>query len=506
MAVVSGSGKKNVVSDRSTSGNRSVAGARAGGVGKGASSGAGAALSAAGEGERLPEASELRGSKPEGPSTGPREVEALIGLMDPNRYALKETLEKLFAFLDLRIPFGGEIHRVSTRRLKSRPYDTLKAEAPYRAILNRGAHWNPHHNSYLSIIAPECYLLNDMVSFFAIDKNTSYGQMARLGLHIPPTVAIPQYDYSELKSDPKVTQELMFEDFELFDLRECGDAVGYPAYLKPQSGGGWVGVERVENHDELLAAFARSGDKPMNLQKAVEFREFVRAVGVGPQVIPMHYNPGAELSHERYLRSPTRAVDHFFLTPAETDEITKITRVINAFYNWDHNSCEALIDHRGTISPIDFANAYPDSSPVSLHYYFPELVKAKARWLTFVAVTRRKKPIFGQEWNEFFEIRAEAERTGMGYHEKLERYHQVALKHFAYDEFEHFCQTSLPDFDEQCYDFFGSDTFSAILEQEVGYYFKLPAERPLKVQHYLGIHNFWMHCELQRIRARTRLR
>lgn len=429
----------------------------------------------------------------------------VIGLMDPNRYALKETLEKLFAFLDLEIRLDGKLHRVSTRRLKSRPYDTLRAEVPYRAILNRGAHWNPHHNSYLTIVAPETYLLNDMVSFFAVDKNTSYGHMARLGLNIPPTVAIPQYDYSELKNDPRVNHALMFEDFELFDLKECGEEVGYPAFLKPQSGGGWVGVEKVNTYAELLEAYRRSGDRPMNLQRAVPYREFVRAVGVGPQVFCMHYNPTAELSHDRYMRSPTRAVDFFFISPEEREEVTRITRIINAFYNWDHNSCEALIDPEGTISPIDFANAYPDSSPISLHFYFPELVKAMARWLTFVAVTGRKKPVFMAEWPEFLAIAREAEASGMSYAQRLERLHAVATQHFAQDEFESFCATCLPDFDAQCLDFFGSDTFSNILEQEVAHYFKVPAERKGRYEHYLGIHNFWMHCELQRIKQQSRL-
>ncbi len=430
------------------------------------------------------------------------QVVDVIGLMDPNRYALKETLEELIAFLDLHIRLDGKEHRVQTRRLKSRPYDTLHTETPYRAILNRGAHWNPHHNSYLSIIAPETYLLNDMVSFFAVDKNTSYGQMAKLGIRIPPTVAIPQQDYSELKNDPKVTPDLMFEDFEMFDLTECGDVVGFPAFLKPQSGGGWVGVVKVNSHEELVDAYNKSGDKPMNLQKAIDYREFVRTVGVGPQMLPMHYNAAAELSHDRYLRAPNRAVEHFFLSKTEFDEVTRITRVINAFYNWDHNSCESLIDHGGLIHPIDFANAYPDSSPVSLHYYFPGLVKAMTRWLIFVAVSQRKKPRFGHDWDEYFAVRDEADATGMSYQERLSRYNEIALRHFAAAEFEAFCAEHLPDFDEQAYDFFGSDKFTSILETEVRYYFKIPQEQPAKVEHYLGIHNFWLHCELDRLRAR----
>jgi len=429
------------------------------------------------------------------------QVVDIIGLMDPNRFALKESLEQLLKFIDPVIKYRGQEHRITTQRLKSRPYDTLNVKTPYRAILNRGAHWNPHHNSYLTIIAPDAYLLNDMVSFFAIDKNTSYGQMAQLGLRIPPTVAIPQQDYSEFKNDPRIDVELMFEDFEMFDLTECGDEVGFPAYLKPQSGGGWSGVVRVENQADLMDAYNQSGDRPMNLQKAIAYREFARTLGVGPQMLPMHYNPNAAQSHDRYLRSTLKAVEHSFLSPAEYEEVARVTRVINAFYNWDHNTCETLIDHDGRCHAIDFANAYPDSSPVSLHYYFPTMVKMLAKWLIFVAVTGRKKPIFGADWADYFSARDRAENEGMSYMERLELYDEIACRHFALEAFEAFCAESIPDFEAQAYDFFGSDKFPPILERAVCYHFKVQSEVPSKIEHYLGIHDFWLHCELGRLKS-----
>ena len=56
----------------------------------------------------------------------------------------------------------------------SRPYNVLGAKTTCNAILNRGAHWNPHHNSFFTMVMPKTYLINDMFSFKAIDKNTSY--------------------------------------------------------------------------------------------------------------------------------------------------------------------------------------------------------------------------------------------------------------------------------------------------------------------------------------------
>jgi hypothetical protein len=424
-------------------------------------------------------------------------VTKIIGVMDPNGYSFRVSFEKLIAFLQPEIEHEGKIHRVITQRISTRPYDVLNAECPYSAIINRGAHWNPHHNSYFMTIGHETYLLNDMSAFQAINKNTTYGHMYKLGFHIPPTVALPQQDYDDIKSDPRAIPDLIFSEHEPFDLKEIGEEIGYPAYLKPQSGGGWVGVTRVHNYEELLAAYNRSGIKPMNLQKAIEYKEFVRTVGVGPQMLPMHYNPNAPYSHDRYLRSKDQAVAFEFLTPAEEEEAKKICKVINAFYGWDHNSCEALLTKDGIFYLIDFANAYPDSSLVSLHFYFPTVVKAMAKWMIFCAVKEKKKSFhFAHDWDKYFSVMRE---QGISYKEKLDRYSALADEHFETQKFEEFCQEALPNFDKQALEFFSQKEFEYIIEQEIRYYFKATSETPDKIKHYKGIHEFWTNCEKKRL-------
>jgi hypothetical protein len=347
---------------------------------------------------------------------------------------------------------------------------------------------------------PETYLVNDMISFKTIDKNTSYGQMYKLGLHIPNTVAIPQEDYSDLLESSKIEPDLIFPEHELFDLRELGDEVGYPAFLKPQSGGGWVGVEKVNNYEELYQAYKKSGDKPLNLQKAIDYKEFVRTVGVGPQMLPMHYNAKAKYSHDRYLRNEHQAVEHNFLSAEEYDEVCKITKVINAFYNWDHNSCEALIDKNdGKIYPIDFANAYPDSNLISLHYFFPELVKSMVKWSIYNSVTQRKKPIFGRDWDDYYNVLKQANAENWSYKDKLNEYAKLADKHFSTEEFYTFCAEYMKDFEVQALEFFASKKFESIIEEAVRRYFKIPHEVPKKIAHYVGIHRFWIKCERERL-------
>lgn len=432
------------------------------------------------------------------------EKKRIIGIMDPNSFALRASIEGLLDFLKLNVKYKNETYKIEHRRIMSRAYNVLGAKTTCNAILNRGAHWNPHHNSFFTMVMPKTYLINDMVSFKAIDKNTSYGQMYELGLHIPRTVAIPQEDYSELLDSSKIDADLIFPEHELFDLREIGDQVGYPAFLKPQSGGGWVGVEKVNNYEELYKAYKKSGDKPLNLQQAINYKEFVRTVGVGPQMMPMHYNASAEFSHDRYLRNDHQAVQQNFLTAAEYDEVCKITKIINAFYNWDHNSCEALISKDdGKIYPIDFANAYPDSNIVSLHFFFPELVKSMVRWLVYNAVSGRTKPIFGRDWDDYHAIMDQADRDNWSYMDKLNEYAKLADKHFSTQEFQDFCAESLPNFERDALEYFSSEKFDSIIEEAVRRYFKIPKEVPQKVMHYKGIHQYWLKCESDRLGLTT---
>lgn len=424
----------------------------------------------------------------------------VIGIMDPNGFALRASIEGLLDYLNPKITYKGNTVKLVHRRIVSRPYNVLGAKTTCDAILNRGAHWNPHHNSFFNMIMPKTYLINDMISFKSIDKNTSYGQMFELGLHIPRTYAIPQEDYSELMESSKIDPDLIFPEHELFDLREVGDHVGYPSFLKPQSGGGWVGVEKVNNYQELYEAYKKSGDKPLNLQQAIDYREFVRTVGVGPQMMPMHYNASAKHSHDRYLRNSVQAVEHQFLSSEEYDEVCKITKVINAFYNWDHNSCEALISKEdGNIYPIDFANAYPDSNIISLHYYFPELVKSMVKWLIYNAVTQRTKPVFGRDWDDYYAVLKQATAENWSYKDKLNAYAELADKHFTTKEFNQFCEESLGNFEEVAYEFFASEMFDQIIEGSVKRYFKIAHEVPAKNVHYKGIHKFWLHCEAGRL-------
>lgn len=62
------------------------------------------------------------------------------------------------------------------------------------------------------------------------------------------------------------------------------DYIGFPAFMKPHDGGGWRGVTRITNMDELFAAYDASDNDCMLLQEGIEFEEYYRCYGVGQRM------------------------------------------------------------------------------------------------------------------------------------------------------------------------------------------------------------------------------
>jgi hypothetical protein len=152
--------------------------------------------------------------------------------------------------------------------------------------------------------------------------------MMRLGLPIPPTWLIPPKSYEE-KPDLQVTLERYAKHF---DLGALGKDLGYPCFMKPFDGGGWVGVNKIDDENALRDAYEKSGRFVMHLQAGVHpFESFVRCVGIGPQLRTIRYEPTNPL-HERYLP------DEDFLSEDDAALLHDLTLTINAFFGWDFNS------------------------------------------------------------------------------------------------------------------------------------------------------------------------
>ncbi|MDX1502935.1 MAG: hypothetical protein R3325_11290, partial [Thermoanaerobaculia bacterium] len=383
------------------------------------------------------------------------------------------------------ISYRGESFEVGVERLTIEPFE-LTQPCRYDVVLDRLTHWYHTSREWIkkAVILDDLYVFNNPWSLQSMEKHTSYCAMMRLGLPVPDTWMVPPKEY-EPTTDLAPTLERYAH---MFDLGEIGRALGFPMFMKPYDGGAWVGVNRIENEEQLRAAYEKSGRRVMHLQRAVEgFDLFVRCLAVGPQVRIIKYDPGAPL-HERYV------VDFGTVDADEWSLLEDTVLTINSFFCWDFNSCEALRKD-GVFHLIDFANACPDSQVTSLHYYFPWLVKSKVRWALFAAVTDRAMRR-NLEWEPFFEIAA----RDLPPRERLAEYGRLARRYLDAEAFQEFAGRQLGHLDEVAWEFFGSDTAHDAVRQKVTALFP-EHEVEQFTEHFWGLIQFWRRTERDRLDA-----
>lgn len=360
--------------------------------------------------------------------------------------------EALLERLDLRLELGGATVGFATERVYIEPFD-LRQPCRYDVVIDRLTHWYHTSREWIkkAIVYNGLYVFNNPWSLQSMEKQTTYAAMMRLGFPVPETWMIPPKEYA----DTADLEPTLRRYARLFDLGAIGDRIGYPLYMKPYDGGAWVGVTAIRDRASLLAAYDASGMRVMNLQKGVVPHEaFVRCIGLGPQFRFVSYDPDAPL-HDRYR------MDRDFLPAGLLQRLADMTLVINAFFGWDFNSCEALL-HAGVWHPIDFANACPDSQVTSLHYHFPWLIMASLRWSIFCAATRRRMRT-NLDWDDYFAI---ADRD-FPFEEKLAGYVEIARQRFDVDAFEDFCAAHLGHLDAAAHEFFGTETARDAIRQKV---------------------------------------
>lgn len=349
--------------------------------------------------------------------------------------------EEVLKQMNLSIDYNGQKIRFEVERITIEPFN-LRQPCKYDVVLDRLTHWYHVSREWIkkSILMDDLYVLNNPWAIQAMEKQSTYCAMMRLGLPIPETWMVPAKSYSH-HVDLDTT---LGRYAQMFDLGAIGDQVGYPMFMKPYDGGAWKGVSHIENREMLLASYEESGTSLMHLQRSVEgFDRFVRCIGLGPQFLLVSYDPSAPL-HERY------EMKRNFVNDDERSLLEDMGMTINAFFGWDFNSCESL--HRdGVWHPIDFANACPDSQVTSLHYFFPWIVMANLRWSIYCAATKRKMRM-NQDWEPFWEIA----RQDMPYREKLRAYAAIGHKRMETERFREFCEAHLSHVEEATHEFLGT--------------------------------------------------
>jgi hypothetical protein len=400
----------------------------------------------------------------------------LIGLLLGAEEDWPQAFEALLRRVGPITDADGTTHEYATERLTIEPFDLTD---PVRTdlVIDRLAHWYYHPREWLkkAALMNGTYLLNSPFTFQSMEKHSAYCAMLRLGLKIPRTVLVPyknpvdnaRWSYTSAKYNKP------------FDLDAIADDLGYPMYMKPFDGGGWRGVSRIDNRDDLHRAYDESGEMLMHLQATVEYDKFARALSIGPETMVMDFRPD-EPMHNRY------AVSYDFLSPSAGHQSVAISRIVNAFFGWEFNSCEMLVKG-DSVHPIDYANACPDVAVTSLHYYFPWAISALVKWSAYSLATGRRAKL-DLRTERYFAI---ADDDSLDYDTKLDRYLALADAYFETDRYTEWCAKYLPHFDQQVVEWVSGDDFDRILRETVATTY--PAhEQEQFLAHFRGLVGLWV--------------
>jgi hypothetical protein len=410
----------------------------------------------------------------------------LIGLLLGTEEDWPRAFEEIMRRLGTVTGPDGTRHAFEAERITIEPF-ALRDRPRYHLVIDRLAYWYYVPREWLKKVAlmDSVYLLNSPFTFQSMEKHAAYCAMLRLGLKVPETVLVPyknpvdnaRYAYTAAKYNQP------------FDLDEIAERIGYPLFMKPYDGGAWRGVSRITNAAELHAAYDASGEMLMHLQRAIEgYDVFARSLSIGAETMVMKFQPDQPM-HARY------AVDHSFLPAPEGAEVVTISRLVNAFFRWEFNSCETLVK-AGDVYPIDYANACPDVALTSLHYYFPWAIRALVKWCVFALVTERR-PRLDLSTGQYFSI---ADDTSLSYTEKLVAYRALADSYFDTERYHEFCATSLGHLDGIVLDWVASPDFDALLVDTVRSVY--PAhEHEQFIAHLRGLVGLWVRDESSRVAA-----
>jgi hypothetical protein len=417
-----------------------------------------------------------------------------IALMASHDWTLRAAMAEFFHFVDPVFHWKGKDYRIELTRVIAAPVvagEDLSRTADL--IVDRTTHWNPYYRSWGHQATNSlARMVNHSYTFAVYDKHSTYDLMAR-AMHprdrFPRTVLLPLFqpwtedqlrqwwwkteqtliiEHTEYGFDParrrvdmdKVREKLatakrFYERSRIVRthfgqpgdyLRETVEKVfenRFPIYLKKAYGGGGSKVFKVHSLEELYERYDQTGEEAFHLQEAIEpYDVFYRAMGIGPIIFPMIFQPDLPL-HEHY--SPEKPV----LDPEVYHRLESYVMFINAYHRWTYNSFECLL-RDGALHPIDFANACPDSHLSSLHVHFPLLVIALFKWLSFCAVTEKDMRI-DLEMTRYLRVLNDPDVDPLA---KFQFCRRLSEEYFEIERFQEFCEQNCQGLEEQMIEFY----------------------------------------------------
>jgi hypothetical protein len=220
----------------------------------------------------------------------------------------------------------------------------------YRVIIDRISHDIEFYRAYLkNAVLGGTIVINNPFWWSADDKFFNYALASQLGVAVPKTVVLPHKSHP-----PGTTVQSMRNLMYPLNWEEVFEYIGFPAFLKPFSGGGWKHVYRVESPEQFFNAYNETGTLCMTLQTAVNFDEYFRCYVVGQEKVRvMKYDP-RQPHHLRYLK------DNTVSSQALLDRVVADSLTLCRALGYDLNTVEFAVEN-GIPYAIDFLNPAPDA-------------------------------------------------------------------------------------------------------------------------------------------------
>ncbi len=220
----------------------------------------------------------------------------------------------------------------------------------YRVVIDRISQDVPFYRAWLkNAVLGGAIVINNPFWWSADDKFFNYALASKIGVEIPRTVLLPH------KTHPPGTTDRSMRNL-LYPLQwdDIFEYVGFPAFLKPFSGGGWKNVYKVDSPEEFFRAYDDTGDLCMTLQQGIAFNEYFRCYVVGQRKVHvMQYDPRRPHA-DRYLLNPAP------VEPALLERVEHDARKLCVTLGYDLNTVEFAVE-RGVPYAIDFLNPAPDA-------------------------------------------------------------------------------------------------------------------------------------------------
>ena len=262
----------------------------------------------------------------------------------------------------------------------------------YAVIIDRISQDVPFYRAYLKNAAlMGTAVINNPFWWSADEKFFNNALAVRLGVPVPKTLLLPS------KERPTDTSERSFRNLAMMDWEAAFQHIGFPAYMKPHSGGGWKSVYKLHGPDDFFRAYDETGQLVMLFQESVEFTDYFRCYCIGGKdVLIMPYEPRNE-PHLRYATEMKTTGDAGKkLLATMKDYVLKL----NHGLGYDFNTVEFAV-RDGIPLAIDFGNPAPDADVNSVgQQNFEWVVEAAAN----LAIARAKAQKPGQDnltWGTF---------------------------------------------------------------------------------------------------------